>query len=105
MSKSQFLLSVAALLAGMWLTGCGTLASRPSPIPLPTSTAAPVASLDGATLLQQRCNACHPATYINGLRGTADQWAGLVSVMVQNGADLNPQEEQVLVKFLAQNDH
>jgi cytochrome c5 len=113
MSKSHFLILAVALLAGTWLAGCGALAVASTPTPLPKATmllatptvAAAATGPDGAALLEQRCNACHPSTYIHGLSGTAAQWAGLVSVMVQNGADLNPQEEQVLVKFLAQNNH
>jgi cytochrome c5 len=80
----------------------------------PTQTRAPVVplpatetpgGLDGKTLLEQRCNACHSSNVVVRLRGTADQWAGLVSVMVQNGADLNPQEQQVLANYLAQKYH
>jgi hypothetical protein len=75
-----------------------------------TATSLPLASdtpvgMDGKTLLTQRCNACHPSDYVTQLRGTADQWAGLVSTMVQNGADLNPQEQQVLANYLAQTYH
>jgi cytochrome c5 len=73
-----------------------------APLPLPTETPA---GLDGKTLLAQRCNACHPSSYVTQLRGTADQWAGLVNAMVQNGADLNPQEQQVLANYLAQMYH
>ena len=73
-----------------------------APLPLPTETPA---GLDGKTLLAQRCNVCHPADYVAQLRGTADQWAGLVDTMVQNGAELNPQEQQVLANYLAQTYH
>jgi hypothetical protein len=63
------------------------------------------ASLDGKTLLEQRCNDCHSADYVKGLMGTADQWAGLVHAMVQNGADLTPEEEKVLAQYLADTYH
>jgi hypothetical protein len=84
--------------ASIKLADTATLA----PLPLPTETPA---GLDGKTLLTQRCNACHPSSYVTQLRGTADQWAGLVNAMVQNGADLNPQEQQVLANYLAQKYH
>lgn len=73
-------------------------------IPLPSPTEIPT-GLDGKTLLDQRCNACHSANVVTRLRGTADQWAGLVDAMVQNGADLTPQEEKVLAAYLAQKYH
>lgn len=72
--------------------------------PLPLATETP-AGMDGQALLEQRCNACHPSSYVAQLRGTADQWAGLVDMMVQNGAELNPQEKQVLANYLAQKYH
>jgi cytochrome c5 len=76
--------------------------ATPTPLSMATET---YAGLDGKTLLEQRCNACHPSSYVTGLRGTLDQWAGLVRMMVQNGADLNPQEEQVLANYLSQTYH
>ncbi len=71
----------------------------------PTPAAVAASALDGKTLLEQRCNDCHSASYVNGLRGTPQQWAGLVHAMVQNGADLSPQEEKVLSQYLAQTHH
>jgi len=76
--------------------------ATPAPLPSPTETPA---GLDGKTLLVQRCNGCHSSSIVSQLRGTADQWAGLVDAMVQNGADLNPQEEKVLAGYLAQKYH
>ena len=99
----------AAHLAIPSVTKISTASIKPAdtatlaPLPLPTET--PAAGLDGKTLLAQRCNACHSSSYVTQLRGTADQWAGLVTAMVQNGADLNPQEQQVLANYLAQMYH
>jgi mono/diheme cytochrome c family protein len=76
-----------------------------TPLPQPTVTDTPAAGLDGKTLLEQRCNACHSSEYVTGLRGTVDQWAGLVDNMVQNGADLSPQEAQTLAAYLGKTYH
>jgi mono/diheme cytochrome c family protein len=71
-----------------------------------TDTPAPAAAgLDGATLLAQRCSQCHSANRVVGLQGTADQWKQLVDVMINQGAQLTPDEEAVLVTYLAANFH
>jgi cytochrome c5 len=66
----------------------------------PTATSA---VMDGKALLQDRCNVCHSLDYIYSSRGTRDQWAQLVAIMISNGAMLNQQEEQILVDYLAKN--
>jgi len=73
--------------------------------PVATDTAAAPAGLDGATLLATRCSVCHSANRVVGLQGTADQWQGLVDQMINQGAQLTPQEEQVLVAYLAATYH
>ena len=68
-------------------------------------TATPVhgSTLDGKTLLEERCNVCHPLSYVYQSRGTPEQWKGVVSTMKANGAVLSPQEEQILDDYLAKN--
>jgi cytochrome c5 len=78
-----------------------TSASAPTTMAA-TDTPATAATLDGKTLLEQRCNACHSLEYIYRSRGTPDQWAMLVQQMVANGAQLNQQEEKVLAQYLGQ---
>jgi len=79
----------------------GTVPASPS-----TDTPAPAAAgPDGATLLAQRCSECHSANRVVGLMGTADQWKQLVDIMINQGAQLTPAEEQVLVAYLAANFH
>jgi hypothetical protein len=100
-SMSSLLLLV--LLSGTLLTACGQAVSAAS-----QNTAAPsqlTSGLDGQGLLQERCSVCHSARVVTRLRGTADQWKGLVDAMINAGAQLNPQEEQVLVNYLAQTYH
>ena len=75
-----------------------TEAAGPAP-----ATETPAAAIDGQTLLQERCNVCHPLSFITSSRGTPDQWAAVVSIMINNGAVLSPEEEKILDAYLAKN--
>jgi mono/diheme cytochrome c family protein len=86
------LLAGLFLLAGFLLTACATS----------QASSGQTASLDGAALLQQRCTVCHEISGISNLHGSADQWKMLVDQMVSRGAQLNSQESQTLVTYLAQ---
>jgi len=67
-----------------------------------TSTTAPsTTTLDGATLLQERCTKCHGLP--TNTLGTADQWKTVVQMMVARGAQLNSAEQKVVIDYLAAN--
>lgn len=79
----------------------GTTASAPT---AGTTTSAPSATpaLDGETLLNARCVACHPLDRVTQARYTLVQWESTVKRMRANGASLTDAEAQVLVQYLAQ---
>ena len=83
------------LILGVLLVSCGTTAS-----PLNTSGGS---SLDGQTLMQQRCSVCHSLDRVTSAQKTLDQWTVSVNRMIAHGAQLNPQEEQILLAYLAAN--
>ena len=60
-------------------------------------------SLDGATLLQERCSVCHPLTYVERTRHTAADWKIIVDMMISRGAQLTSEEEGAVVSWLAAN--
>jgi competence protein ComEA len=67
-----------------------------------TSTTSPSSgTLDGATLVQERCTSCHAAP--TNARGTAQQWTSVVQMMVARGAQLNAAEQKVVIDYLAAN--
>ena len=68
--------------------------------PANTATVAPVAP-DGATLLNDRCTLCHSLARVTSQHNSADQWTRIVSRMIQNGAQLTPTEQTILVDYLA----
>jgi hypothetical protein len=98
MNKGKFFLAfllIMILLTGILLTAYG-LSTASSSIQGSTGT------LDGQSLLQQRCTVCHDISGISQLHGNSQQWKGLVDQMISRGARLNSQEEQTLVDYLAQ---
>ena len=95
--KPRMLALCLTILAVMFLvTACSSGAT--------TSTTAPSNSsstLDGATLFQERCSVCHRLP--TNARGTADQWKTLVESMVARGAQLTPEEQTLVINYLATN--
>jgi hypothetical protein len=67
-----------------------------------TSTSGPTGTTSGQTLMQERCTACHSTDRITSAHKTSDQWKTTVGRMVGKGAQLNTQEQQTLIDYLAQ---
>jgi hypothetical protein len=79
----------------LFVTACSSGASNTTP--------AATSSLDGATLVQERCSVCHPLSRVEGSRHTAADWKLIVDLMISRGAQLTPEEETVVVNYLATN--
>jgi hypothetical protein len=75
------------------VTACSSGASNPTP----SSTT----NLDGVTLVQERCSVCHPLSRVKSTSHTAAEWKTIVDMMISRGAQLTPEEETVLVNYLA----
>jgi mono/diheme cytochrome c family protein len=59
-------------------------------------------TMDGEALLQDRCTQCHGLDRITSASKTQEEWQANVERMVQKGAELNDQEIEVLVAYLAE---
>jgi Quinohemoprotein amine dehydrogenase A, alpha subunit, haem binding len=86
---------LASIAVIIFVTACSSGASNTTP------TAA--SSLDGATLVQERCSVCHPVARIESRRYTATDWKTIVEIMISRGAQLTPEEAAVVVNYLASN--
>jgi cytochrome c5 len=86
------------VLAGALLASCGS-SSKPASAPAPSGGGS---TADGQTLMQTRCSVCHSLDRVTSAHKTAAQWKTTVDRMINNGAQLSPSEEQVLVNYLAQ---
>lgn len=88
-----------AIIISVLLASCGSSGSTSTQ----SSGATNSTTLDGQTLMNERCSVCHSTGRITSSRMTASQWTSLVDQMVNAGAQLNNDEKQVLVDYLAAN--
>lgn len=90
-------LSLLLLTIVIIVTACSSGASNTTTTPVVTS------NLDGATLVQERCSVCHSLSRVEGSRHTTADWKTIVDLMISRGAQLTPEEETVVVNYLAAN--
>jgi hypothetical protein len=96
MMKTRLLaISIIVALIAILISSCMSAASSPTP--------ASTTTLDGATLVQERCSRCHPLSRVESARYSAAEWQSIVSLMISRGAQLTPEEETVVVTYLAAN--
>lgn len=82
---------------------CNSGPSQPTQAPsVSTAPSAEKATLDGATLLDTRCSACHSADRPKKARKTPEEWNKTVTRMVRKGARLTEPEKKVLLDYLAE---
>ena len=93
-SKRIYLLVIITAMM-IFVSACSTQVS--------TSTPSATSSLSGATLVQERCTKCHPLTRVERSRYTPAQWETIVNTMISKGAEVTPEEEPVIVNYLATN--
>ncbi|MCX7855500.1 MAG: hypothetical protein N2556_05950 [Anaerolineae bacterium] len=101
--KLYFWLIVLAVITVGVLAACGGRTETPTPpatVPTPELTLSPAS--DGATLLRERCTACHTLDRVESARKALEEWEQTVDRMVRRGAQLTEAERAVLVKYLAE---
>lgn len=59
-------------------------------------------TLDGASLVAERCSTCHSLSRIQQASKTEAEWQETVARMVRKGAKLNAEEQTVVIKYLAE---
>ena len=94
--KNRLITSLFAIFVGLiFAVACASTTSSPTPVSTTT--------LDGATLLQQRCAVCHPLSFVEKSKHTAADWKLIADVMISRGAQLTPEEETSVVNYLSAN--
>lgn len=68
-----------------------------------TTAVRPLPPGRGKAIVQRNCSHCHALKVVTSKRATKDQWSALVDQMVSRGADLNDDEIDIVVKYLAKN--
>lgn len=59
-------------------------------------------TLNGQALLENRCTQCHGLDKSKSLTQTEAEWQATIEDMIRRGANLNDQEKQVLVAYMAE---
>jgi cytochrome c5 len=57
--------------------------------------------VEGARLLEERCGVCHKTEIPKNARKSRSEWDKTVSIMIDKGAKLSPEEKRVLVRYLS----
>lgn len=57
----------------------------------------------GLDLVKRSCVNCHDIYMIIAKRKTADQWAQIMELMAARGAEVTPEEMQVIEEYLSRN--
>jgi hypothetical protein len=57
----------------------------------------------GLELIQRSCISCHDIYMITSKRKTPEQWADVMDLMAARGAEVTPEEMQIIEQYLAQN--
>jgi hypothetical protein len=82
---------------GMAATG---VSGGAQPAPQATSTSSPAANPDALAIIEQRCSTCHQAEQALGYHaGSAEEARALIGQMKQRGAEVTPEEEQILIQY------
>jgi mono/diheme cytochrome c family protein len=76
-------------------------ATEVPPTEAPAATEVP-ATLDGQSLLQERCTVCHGLGGVERSEKTEEEWKATVERMVGKGAELDEAEQELLIKYLAE---
>ena len=57
----------------------------------------------GLDLIQRSCVNCHDIYMITAKRKTAQEWATIVGLMADRGAEVTPEETRIIEEYLARN--
>jgi len=96
------------IIAGGLLAACGgTTPVQTEDTPVEESIEEPAeeeqpAPDDGATLLEERCATCHGLDRVTQEKKTREEWERNVARMVAKGAELNEEEQAILVEYLTE---
>jgi len=74
----------------------------PTEVPQEEPPTEPPLAGDGAVLLEERCTVCHGLDRTTSAQKTREQWEQTVVRMVGKGAELNEEEQEILIAYLTE---
>ena len=89
------------LLGSLVISSCGKDQEETAAPTLEQERLTPL-TLNGQVLMQERCAKCHDLERVTGAKKTLEQWETTVTRMVTIGADLNPEEQEAVNRYLAE---
>ena len=101
LSDAEKQVLIAGYTAGLTASGASGETS-PEPAPSATATSAPVptATTDAVAVIGLRCGSCHPTDRALDFRaGSEAEAQALIDSMVQRGAQVTPEEQQILAQY------
>jgi cytochrome c5 len=91
-------LSLVILAVMILITACSSGAATSTTASSTSST-----TLDGASLVQERCTVCHAISRVQSAKHTSAEWKTTVDRMIGHGAQLTAEEETAVINYLAAN--
>ena len=96
-----FTMMLLVLLLGSLLAACGE-AKDETAVPTTEQEEATPVTLDGKSLLEERCTECHDLGRVERARKTEEEWKATVERMVGKGAQLDQAEQALVIKYLTE---
>jgi hypothetical protein len=82
---------------------CGLEAQTAPAAPPPAAATPAPPPGPGLAIINAKCSVCHTTASVFSQHRTPDDWAATVQLMVDRGADLSPDETNVVIGYLAEN--
>ncbi len=104
-TKPLIALIALMLLTVSLLAACGGGAGPATTAPATEQQPAPQgqpATLDGESLVAERCSTCHSLSRIQQASKTGAEWQATVARMVGKGARLSAEEQAAVIQYLAE---
>jgi len=94
-------ITLVVLLLGSLLAACGS-ARVETAVPTTEQEEATPVTLDGKSLLEERCTRCHDLGRVERAKKTEEEWKATVDRMVGKGAQLDQAEQTLVIRYLAE---
>jgi cytochrome c5 len=95
-----FTMMLLVVLLGSLLAACG--AKDEAAVPTPEQEEAAPVTLDGKSLVEERCAECHDLGRVEQAKKGEEEWKATVERMVSKGTQLNQAEQEVVIQYLAE---
>jgi len=96
---SVLTMMLLVLLFGSLLAACGE-AKEQTVAPTTEQEKAPPATIEGKTLLEERCTRCHDLGRVERASKAEEEWKATVERMVGKGAQLSQAEQELVIQYL-----